>query len=295
MQTGGSIIENKIYITDLDDTLLNTEARISKKNAEKINVMIRNGLYISYITARDFISSKVIMKDVAINIPVAVSNGAAVVDLDSGRLRAYCLIKEQAVEQLIKIADEFALTPNMLVNHNQILKNCFVSVEQHIHKERYRKSLQAYPGLTMEIEKSSYIDKRNVISMSFVGMRENITHFYDYLRKHPLQEIMMHYFTDVTDENVGIVEIEPGESSKGIAAKRIANLVFPRKEVDIVAFGNGINDVSLLKCAKKSIAVGNVPVCLAKCADELIPYHNGESVVYYIENDFTGNRRRGGN
>ncbi|MBP0980277.1 MAG: HAD family phosphatase, partial [Oscillospiraceae bacterium] len=69
-----------LYISDLDGTLLNSDAQISQYTADTLNSLIEKGLLFSYATARSYITAGRITKDITARFPLILYNGAFVLD-----------------------------------------------------------------------------------------------------------------------------------------------------------------------------------------------------------------------
>ncbi len=73
-----------LYLSDLDGTLLNSEAQLSDFTAKILNDLINTGMIFSYATARSFYSSQKITAALKLISPVITNNGAFVVNHTTG-------------------------------------------------------------------------------------------------------------------------------------------------------------------------------------------------------------------
>lgn len=65
-----------LYVSDLDGTLLRSDARISEYTCEVINQLITQGMLFSYATARSYITASKVTKGLRAQIPIITYNGA---------------------------------------------------------------------------------------------------------------------------------------------------------------------------------------------------------------------------
>ena len=65
----------KLYISDLDGTLLDNDARLSDFTAEAINKLIMQGMNFTFATARSVYSAKPITSKLNISVPCILMNG----------------------------------------------------------------------------------------------------------------------------------------------------------------------------------------------------------------------------
>ena len=71
----------KLYISDLDGTLLNENALLSEETERELNILIEQGVNFTIATARTHATVEKMLKNVNISVPVVLMNGVAVFDL----------------------------------------------------------------------------------------------------------------------------------------------------------------------------------------------------------------------
>lgn len=74
-------IADTLYISDLDGTLLNSDAQVSAESAKLINAAIDKGIRFTFATARSVYSAAPITSAININVPCILMNGVSVYDL----------------------------------------------------------------------------------------------------------------------------------------------------------------------------------------------------------------------
>ena len=67
-------MKKKLFITDLDGTLLNKAGSLDAELVIRLNRLIRNGEQITFVTGRDLSDTLTILKEVQVEIPCAVYN-----------------------------------------------------------------------------------------------------------------------------------------------------------------------------------------------------------------------------
>ncbi|MDE6833583.1 MAG: HAD family hydrolase, partial [Ruminococcus sp.] len=72
------IIIKRLYITDLDGTLLDSSGKVSVNTVKIINSLIGNGIYFTFATARSVYSAKPITAGININVPCILMNGVSI-------------------------------------------------------------------------------------------------------------------------------------------------------------------------------------------------------------------------
>ena len=94
-----------LFVSDLDGTLLNNSAEVSKESAILLNKSIESGINFTIATARTPATIVNILKDINIKLPIITMNGSAIYDIKNNKyLNFTSLPKEKGLElyQLIK-------------------------------------------------------------------------------------------------------------------------------------------------------------------------------------------------
>ena len=74
----------KLYISDLDGTLLNRESRLSVATERILQQLLMDGLDFTIATLRSVSSVLPLFRNVILNLPIIELNGAFITDLNTG-------------------------------------------------------------------------------------------------------------------------------------------------------------------------------------------------------------------
>ena len=74
----------KLYISDLDGTLLKTEGTLSEYSKNSLNDMLKNGLQFTVASARNVGSIRKVLHGVNLTLPVIEINGAFLTNIETG-------------------------------------------------------------------------------------------------------------------------------------------------------------------------------------------------------------------
>ncbi len=281
-----------IYICDLDGTLLNNRARLSKEVASGLNNLLDKDLLFTYITGRDLMSSREIMEKIDIKMPVAVCNGGLIIDFKSGELIKGCFIERNIVEGLLKLSEKMQMYPNLTLYMHSMVRTCYFALDRRINREYYRNKIDRNTFTQFEAKRIEDVVTDKVISIAFVDLKEKIEDSKPYVIKEFGNLASISFFEDPFDKSILIIDITSQLCSKGTAAQYIADMYGLPKD-SIVAFGNDLSDVELLKMAGVGIAVGDSPAELKKIATTELTYNEGYSVLKYIAEHFNTTKGAG--
>lgn len=78
--------KQRLYVSDLDGTLLDTHGDFPKAWATRLNRMIDRGLKFTIATARNYDSTHPILRDVELQLPVILFNGAYLTHFETGEI-----------------------------------------------------------------------------------------------------------------------------------------------------------------------------------------------------------------
>ena len=67
-----------LYVSDLDGTLLRSDAKISEYTNQVINQLTEKGMLFSYATARSYVTATKVTKGLHVKIPIITYNGAVI-------------------------------------------------------------------------------------------------------------------------------------------------------------------------------------------------------------------------
>lgn len=83
------------------------------------------------------------------------------------------------------------------------------------------------------------------------------------------------------------LEIVPQGIDKGKGLSILLNKLGMKRE-DLLAFGDGYNDIPMLQFAGTGVAMGNAAEEIKKAADEVAPSNNDDGIAIYLENEMKG-------
>src|SRR5512137_1331310 len=95
----------KLYVSDLDGTLLNSRQEIDEKSVEAINGMIGRGLNFTIATARSYESVKTLTGRLHLKLPLILNNGALVYDPVAEKYLMKRIIRPETLHSLVELFD----------------------------------------------------------------------------------------------------------------------------------------------------------------------------------------------
>ena len=269
-----------LYVSDLDMTLLNSEAQLSRCAINNINNFIQQGLHFTVASARSVKSIQPIFAEVELNLPVIEFNGAFISDLKTGEHLEVCAIDPGIVAAIHDIL-------------NRCQKNAFLSTfdgnSDHLYLTRTTNDGEDWYAQDRIRQKDLRLVKTNDLSRHFDEQVVCIT-LID--RKQKLESLARNFseFSDRIELHFQENAYSPGwywltlhshRASKDQAVKKLQQMLGLQQR-KVTAFGDQINDIKMLRAADTGIAVENACEALKKVASITIGHHSEDSVIHYI-------------
>lgn len=272
----------RLYITDLDGTLLDRDSRVSPSSASIISHLSRQGTLISVATARTPATVEQLLAHTYTSIPAIVMTGAALWDRRTQRYTCIRYHSPHAVEAIGSLLDDVGIAPIYYsVSPDSPIVQCYHFArhpgkkEQKFINERRSLPLKRFhtiPGGVLPP------DRLPLVTLIFaIGAMERIRHAADAISNHI--DCSLTCYPDIFDPRTGYLEIfAPGVSK----ANAIATLRQITGADSLTVFGDNLNDLSMMAVADEAVAVGNALDHVKSHADIIIGPNTSDSVARYI-------------
>ena len=273
----------KIYVTDLDGTLLSNGGEISEYTREKLKQLVDEGVMITVASARNIHSIKELLGEVDFRLPVIEFNGAYITDYATKEKLVVNKMDDEIIMEVLAAIREEGNHILLTVHENGEDMLYFDNINLNrgtIDYLSYRKSL----GKNMtQVDDVLAMDIRDAMTVNSIGHGDNIKRAYKRVMQMETNSHGSHYMKSVYDEwywlNVSSINSNKGE------ALRILRERFLEKDDFIIAFGDNYNDMEMIKEADRGVVVSGASGELKEIADEIIGFNHEDSVIRYIEKE----------
>ncbi len=301
-----------LYISDLDGTLLNSEARLSEFSRNTLNRLIQQGLQFSIATARTPVSTLAILEGVQFSIPMVLMNGAVIYDpVKQAYLKAH-LIGETALFRLLDLVKQHSLEGFLYTLENGVFHANYESLNTTDAQRFYEERIETY-GKAFRKTASFYDCKSDhPIYFTLCSEHHNLLPIYEAACKinestdglpiheaankmvestdglpineaapqpHRQGSLHLEFYNDVYDRNIWYLEASSPEASK------YNGLRYIQKEFGFektIAFGDNLNDLSLFAASDEGYAVANAKPPLKEKATAVIAGNNEDGVAKWL-------------
>ncbi|MCH5205904.1 MAG: HAD-IIB family hydrolase [Oscillospiraceae bacterium] len=264
-----------LYVTDLDGTLLRSDASVSEYTADALNRLIGAGVMFTYATARSFSSAFPLVKKLNLSCPAATFNGVFVIDPRTGEH----LIENVYSEECRELAKEFFIKEKIAplvysyINGTEkvsYLESRFDEVKSYVNSRRGDKRLRPVSDYSALFEGEIFYFTVIDPGKKVPALDEVFTEKNGYSRN--VQK-------DTYDDMIWY-EIYDKSASKANAVNQIKALTGAD---ELICFGDNLNDIPMIKAADVGVAVENSHEALKKSADIIIEKNDNDGVAKFIE------------
>lgn len=258
----------KMIVSDLDGTLFNEEHKLSEYTKKVIKKLGKKEILFFLATGRHY-SDVIKLKD-ELGLPPSYSvscNGARVHGIN-GELLIKHNIEDKIANEILCMEDFNNLEGGACTDEKIYLLN-LKNFNKHAETAR----------LPLEIYKGNKSPVKDIIKIFYLSDNTEILN----QTAKMIQNKWANY-VDVVFSHEKCLEIIPKNISKGYAIREIAKVENIELK-DILAFGDGFNDMEMLSIVGKGLIMGNASENLKKSLpnNEIIGINKEDSVAKYLE------------
>ena len=261
----------KLIAADMDGTLLNDDSVISERTRAAIIKAIEAGALFVTATGRAIQGAEIINDLFEEDMPFVVFNGA-------------CAIMGKSRKTLFKVYMDFTLAKEVVAQGKSRSVCMVVWTDIGLRKILMENPPEEYLDYNLKYNQVDYkqiievdeIADESIYKVLWFGNKEQVREY---------QEEMNGYFggrVNCCSSLPELLEFVSPEADKGIALEEIGKH-FGIDRSEMIAVGDGYNDISMLKYAGLGIAMGNAPDDVKAACDEVTLSNNNDGLAAVIE------------
>ena len=279
----------KLFVTDLDGTLLASDHTLSPYSLASLNSAMENGLPVCIATGRSYSDILEIIKDFKIRPYIISSNGASIYDNNGKKIYSISIPKEQ-VKDIIQYLQGQNLEYEVADDDYTYITKEGLGI---LHKEledvgaldsdKKKELEQDILGLVLSQGNLKVVEDMETL-LNSIDSGNSVSSISAYLNKiHKAME----YFT--MDKRIRTFsswkynfEMTSRKTSKGIALTHLCEILQIDLQ-DVAAIGDNYNDLSMIKVAGIKGAMGNGVEHIKAMADYLAPTNDEDGAVKFLQ------------
>ncbi len=271
----------RLYISDLDGTLLADNARLSDTSRRGLIHLLQSGVPFTVASARSIVSIRHTLGDLPLSLPVIEINGAFITDYATGRHEVINSIPRDRVETVYDHIDRLHLIPILSAFDGQ--------------RDRVYHSRLANPGMEWyynerkgmndnrltPVESFPSIFDSRIVAFTVIDTRQKLLPLAEQIQGGLADSLESHFFENPYSPGWWWLTIHDKSACKSRAVRTVAAAAgYDLKQV--VVFGDNLNDIKMFQTGCHPVAVANATDDLKRHAAEIIGDNNSDSVVRYI-------------
>lgn len=269
-----------LVVFDMDRTLLDAQSQISVYTQETLALLRQADIDYTIATGRTLQAALQPLDDNGFNRSMILKNGAVIWEPSEGTYSHHHLLTPSEVNDVIGIFTQSHLTPFVFsleqgqrhaVYHAPLREGYEIKLAHLFEKER-ELPLQSIEVMPQEA---------HVINVSAMGTQDAVNHVVDYVSHHP--HLVAYSGIALKEQGLAWLDVHHSEGSKGNGVRHVADKA---GYSEIIAFGDGDNDLSLFEVATESYAVANADDALKTMATEVIGHHDEDGVAKFLRKRF---------
>lgn len=272
------MMQDTLYVSDLDGTLLNSQDKISEYSLKVINGLIEQGMKFTYATARSLSSASKVTKGLTLHIPVIIYNGAFIVEAGTGKILYSTSFSKEEQQYITELLANKQLYPFVYTYRNNAEKVLWYPSKENEGMQRYL-SLRKGDKRFEPIADTDSIYQGDMFYFTCIGEKEELQEVYEIAKRDnryrcTLQQEL--YRPEYW------LEIMPAKASKAVAIEELKKIWECKK---IVSFGDAVNDIPMFQISDEAYAVDNAVQALKEYATGVIKTNEEDGIAkWMIEN-----------
>lgn len=273
-----------LYVSDMDGTLLQPEARLSAETIRLLNEAIAEGALFTVATARTPATVSPLLAEVNLRLPAIVMTGAAQWCKQTGDYSHVRPMDSDAVRQLVAIYRDNRLPTFLYALRDNIIHIYHLGplspLEEEFIAERLNSPFKAFhiDCGEWELPEEAY---DNVVLLFAMQPSAEVENVYNKIKDRG--DCNPVFYHDMYGESVGMMEVFSPAATKAAAIRDLASEIGAER---IEVFGDNVNDLPMFAIADHSVAVANArPEVIAR-ASEVIGANTEDAVAHYILDDY---------
>lgn len=265
----------KLFFTDLDGTLLNSQGKISQKTKLTLDNWIKAGNKLIFCSGRPLNSILEVKEFGELDYPgilIVANNGSLIYDCDTSTVLQKIEIPYEHVSHILDVARNLGI-------------HCQAYTDTHIVCEDFNEHIEFYISrihlpyiITKDVVKELPTPPLKLLAID-INSYDNLETLRQELLPWSKGKIEMLY------SNQKLLEIIHCDSGKGNAVRTICKM-FDVPIEDSIAAGDMNNDFSMLEAAGTSIAMKNATPLLKEMADIVTDEDNNNDGLAYVLEQF---------
>ncbi|SHK02912.1 hypothetical protein SAMN02745248_01587 [Hathewaya proteolytica DSM 3090] len=273
----------KLYVTDLDGTLLKNDATLSSFSRNGIISILENdSSEFTVASARGLNSIKYVLGEIHFKLPIVENNGAYITDYETGEHLQINNIDPEICRNIVHIVEKGGLSPYISSTCNSGDKLYYKNIlNQGMELLRLTKIEQKDKRLTKIDDFESVLREDKIVAFTVIGKEKDLDPIVKEIKELYGEKLNYNYEEDQYYPGWHWFIINDFFATKAKAIEILREKYCSNCE-ELIVFGDNTNDLPMFKIGDVAVAVSNAKELVKKVATCVIGSNEEDSVVKYI-------------
>ncbi len=270
----------RLLVLDIDGTLLNSEDIVTPIVKQAIADARELGVAVALATGRRVGSTRGVVKEIGISLPIVTFNGALVWDTATETAIHELAFSPAVIRRIVELSHQAGLAPILLQGpgHGERI---FVQAENGLRPEYLEWFLDPRRSEVDELPLEELVDIPGILTIDLFGPEAALKELGPQLDELEVQVYDVGQVSTQTDPPNWALNVHMPGASKAAGVQVLAQSLGCTLQ-DVVAIGDGYNDLPLLEAAGIGVAMGNAHDEVKRRADVVVNGHDEDGVAEAI-------------
>ena len=271
-----------LFVSDLDGTLLRSDATLSEFSRQRLNQLLDEGLLFTVASARSVVSMGYVLSGVRITLPVIEFNGAFISDLNTGRHHIVNEIAPELRRDVFEVIRRHGRSPFVsCVDANETDLLFYDTVLNEGMRWYVQDKVRTADRRLRQISALTDALRHRVVCLTVMDRREPLEAILAEVLERGAGRIEPHLFENPYQAGWYWLTLHDTRATKDQAIRALAE----RWELpldNLTVFGDQVNDIKMFREATHAIAVANARDELKTYATQVVGTNDEDSVVKFL-------------
>ncbi|MCR5701435.1 MAG: HAD family hydrolase [Lachnospiraceae bacterium] len=268
----------RLFVSDLDGTLLNKAAQLNEETVRIVNECIDKGMDFTVSTARTPATALKILKPLNLKLPITMMNGAVVYDMATGRFIKESYMEETVVMVLLGLIKTKGLSCFLYGVEDGQFVAYYDSVNSTSLNYFRNERIMKYDKKFIEVADLSLVASERILYVVLREPKEKLTDLHRELSV--VKGVKYAFYPDVYNEEYYMLEIYSEDASKKTTIDELRKM---GRYDSVTGFGDNLNDTPLVEACDYFYAVSNAHPEIQNMATTVIPSNEENGVAMYLQ------------
>lgn len=276
----------KLYVSDLDGTLLNEAAELTRTSRDLLAQMLDQGLLFTVASARSVYSIRTILGDLPLKLPVIEYNGSYISDCRTGHHHVINSIDPTLARDVYDYIHECSGLSPFVSSFNGSHDLC--SYEKIVGKamqSQYDEMLRMGDERLRQVPDIAAVFDERTVSITAMGEEEPIAELYAQVSAVFGDSLQLLFYPTFHNPPWYWLSVHDKRASKDAAIRTLKDMC-GLDHCEVTVFGDHVNDLGMFSMAHRAVATDNAIPEVKALAHHVIGRSEHDSVARFISEEW---------